>query len=68
MNNIRAKLEKTSASWIAAGYFVQNLMKFFRELLCVLMQIWHRLLESSYEISKFERIEKEKIQASPIVC
>jgi len=67
MNNIRAKLEKTSASWIAAGYFVQNLMKFFRELLCALMQIWQRFLKLSYEISNFGTIENEKIQATQII-
>jgi len=67
MNNIRAKLERTSASWIAAGYFIQNLMKFFRELLCGLIQIWHCLWELGNEIYIFERIEKEKIQAAPIL-
>lgn len=36
MNNIRARLARTSESWIAAGFFVQNLQRFLRGLLDVL--------------------------------
>lgn len=43
MNNIRARLARTSESWIAAGFFVQNLQRFLRGLLCVL-----RFLIQSY--------------------
>ena len=37
LNNIRAKLKQTAESWIAAGYFVINVMRFLRGSLCALL-------------------------------
>lgn len=39
MNDIRARLSKTAESWIAVGFFVLNLQRFLRGLLCVLKLI-----------------------------
>ena len=39
-NNIRAKLEDTSESWIASCYFAKNIKKFLSVLLCVLIRIF----------------------------
>ena len=37
LNNIRAKLKQTAESWIAAGYFAINVMRFLRGSLCALL-------------------------------
>ncbi|MGL5937950.1 MAG: IS5 family transposase, partial [Phocaeicola sp.] len=34
MNDIRARLSKTAESWIAVGFFVLNLQRFLRGILC----------------------------------
>lgn len=35
-NNIRAKLDNTADTWIGACFFAKNVMKFLRELLCLI--------------------------------
>lgn len=39
-NNIRAKLPETANCWTGMCYFVKNVMKFIKELLHVLFEIW----------------------------
>ncbi len=43
-NDIRAKLPETARSWIGACFFVKNLKKFLRGLLCVFSQIFDEIL------------------------
>ncbi|MGL4852104.1 MAG: IS5 family transposase [Phocaeicola sp.] len=46
MNDIRARLANTAESWIAVGFFVLNLQRFLRGILCVLKVIGrNRLIE-----------------------
>ena len=37
-NNIRAKLDDTADTWIGACFFAKNVMKFLRELLCLISE------------------------------
>lgn len=57
MNNIRARLAQTSESWIAAGFFVQNLQRFLRGLLCTLMFLIQSSVLRIIKIA-LERIER----------
>ena len=38
-NDIRAKLDETADTWIGACFFAKNVMKFVRELLCLIFEI-----------------------------
>lgn len=40
LNKIRARRQKTSESWIAAIFFVMNLIKFSKDFLCLVLKQW----------------------------
>lgn len=40
-NNIRAKLPETADCWTDMCYFVKNVMKFLKELLQLLLELWY---------------------------
>ena len=44
VNDIRAKLPETAATWIAASFFVKNLKKFLQGLLCLFLELRLQLL------------------------
>jgi len=56
LNNIRAKLTRTAESWIAAGYFVINVMRFLRESLYVLLLFLANGNKIAFEIQKIFKI------------
>lgn len=55
-NNIRAKLPQTAACWTALCYFVKNVMRFLKELLCALFQMMF-LVPNLYNIFKIKILE-----------
>ena len=58
INNIRARLATTSESWIAVGFFVQNLQRFFKGLLCVLKFLFKTIAANlrTLDYMNFERV------------